>query len=127
MKALFVSGYGGWGRKYCLVAENLLKSGSISEYIIYTHGLDSYLEVSSGNFQYKEHLSFENIYKFFLEQDSFPASASFEVDYGSLYELALSDRHLLQFTHDFPFGEKKDLEFIKNYTVHLITYFEKKL
>ena len=39
--------------------------------------------------------------------------------------MALSDRHLLQFTHDFPFGDVKELDFITNYTTYLISYFEK--
>ena len=38
MKALFISGYGDWGRKFCLIGENLVKNKILTEYMIYTHG-----------------------------------------------------------------------------------------
>lgn len=125
MKALFISGYGGWGRKFCLIGETLLKNKILNEYMIYTHGIEAYMSVRNSDFNYKQHLNFENIYKSFLEEDSFPSAKLYESKYGSLYKMALSDRHLLQFTHDFPFGDLKDLDFITNYTTYLISCFEK--
>ena len=49
MKALFISGYGDWGRKFCLIGENLVKNKILTEYMIYTHGQEGYMSVRNSN------------------------------------------------------------------------------
>ncbi len=122
MNILFIGGFAGWGSKFSSIAESLSSNDEISDFHIISQGIDSYEDICGK--ESTNHLSFEELYKEFLDSSSIVNKHNLEQRYGPLYKIAASDRTLLQFTHPIEYGRLHSQDFMTSYVAYWLNFYE---